>query len=181
LSKHPNLIKERDNEGMSPLSYAASIGYLNGVRYLLTKLTDYKYERDRNGFFPIHTASSKGHIEVIQEFLQQCPDSIELLNYQGQNILHVVAMSGKAKVVSSMLEMPELEMLINEKDGDGNTSLHLASKGSHPKAVSILTWDKRVDLNLLNKGGRTALDIATGNYSGMIPPFRQVCDPRINV
>ncbi|GMY16366.1 protein ACCELERATED CELL DEATH 6-like [Fagus crenata] len=186
LSKHPNLIKERDNEGMSPLSYAASIGYLNGVRYLLTKLTDYKYERDRNGFFPIHTASSKGHIEVIQEFLQQCPDSIELLNYQGQNILHVAAMSGKAKVVSSMLEMPELEMLINEKDGDGNTSLHLASKGSHPKAVSILTWDKRVDLNLLNKGGRTALDIATGNYSGTIPPFPKGYSPdnykdRVNI
>ncbi|GMY16365.1 protein ACCELERATED CELL DEATH 6-like [Fagus crenata] len=173
LRKHPNLIKERDNKGMSPLSYAASIGYLDGVRYLLTKSADCKYESDRNGFFPIHTASSKGHIKVIREFLQRWPDSIELLNNQGQNILHVASMSGKAKVVSFMLEMPELEMLINEKDGDGNTSLHLASKGSHPKAVSILTWDKRVDLNLLNKEGRTALDIATGNYSGTIPPFRQ--------
>ena len=182
MRKHPNLIKERDtdNEGMSPLSYAASIGYLDGVRYLLTKSTDCNYESDRNGFFPIHTASSKGHIEVIQAFLQQCPDSIELLNDQGQNILHVAAMSGKAKVVSKMLKMPELVMLINEKDEAGNTCLHLASMGCHPKAVSILTWDKRVDLNLLNKEGETALDIA-GNYSGEIPSFREVCDPRINV
>uniref|UniRef100_A0A2N9HTH0 PGG domain-containing protein n=1 Tax=Fagus sylvatica TaxID=28930 RepID=A0A2N9HTH0_FAGSY len=174
LRKHPNLIKERDrdNEGMSPLSYAASIGYLDGVRYLLTKSTDCNYESNRNGFFPIHTASSKGHIEVIQAFLQQCPDSIELLNDQGQNILHVAAMSGKAKVVSKMLKMPELVMLINEKDGAGNTCLHLASMGCHPKAVSILTWDKRVDLNLLNKEGETALDIA-GNYSGEIPSFRE--------
>ncbi|KAL4612125.1 hypothetical protein ACB092_08G176200 [Castanea dentata] len=130
------------------------------------------YESDRNGFFPIHTASSRGHIKIVQEFIQRCPDSVELLNHQDQNILHVAAMSGKAKVVNYMLKMPELEMLINEKDVDGNTSLHLASKGGHPKVVSILTWDKRVDSKLLNDEGKTALDVA-GKYSGKVPSFRE--------
>ena len=146
LSRHPELIKEKDSKGMTPLSYAASIGYLEGVRYLLEKCADYTYESDQNGFFPIHIASSRGHIEVIKEIILRCPDSIELLDHQGQNILHVAAMKGKAKVVNYMLKTPELKMLINEKDKDGNTALHLASKGRHPKAVSILTWDKRVEV-----------------------------------
>ncbi|KAF3954124.1 hypothetical protein CMV_020493 [Castanea mollissima] len=172
MSEGPHRIKDRDSKGMTPLSYAASIGYLEGVRYLLNKHADYIYESDQNGFFPIHTASSRGHIKIVQEFIQKCPDSVELLNHQGQNILHVAAMSGKAKVVNYMLKMPELEMLINEKDEDGNASLHLASKGRHPKVVSILTWDKRVDLKSLNKEGKTALDIA-GKYSGKVPSFRE--------
>ena len=176
MSENPHRIKDRDSKGMTPLSYAASIGYLEGVRYLLVKCADYTYESDRNGFFPIHTASGTGHIEIVQEFIQRCPDSVELLNHQDQNILQVAAMSGKAKVVNYMLKMPELEMLINEKDVDGNTSLHLASKGRHPKAVSVLTLDKRVDLRLLNKEGKTALGIA-GKYSGKEPSFREVCDP----
>ena len=175
MSEGPHRIKDRDSKGMTPLSYAAYIGYLEGVRYLLNKFADYMYESDRNGFFPIHTASSRGHIKIVQEFIQRCPDSVELLNHQDRNILHVAAMSGKAKVVDYMLKMPELEMLINEKDEDGNTSLHLASKGRHPKVVSILTWDKRVDLKLLNDEGKTALDIA-GKYSGKMPSFREVCD-----
>ena len=79
-------------------------------------------------------------------------------------------------MVDYMLKMPEIEMLINEKDEDGNTSSHLASKGRHPKVVSILTWDKRVDLKLLNEEGKTALDIA-GKYSGKVPSFREVCHP----
>ncbi|XP_030974201.1 protein ACCELERATED CELL DEATH 6-like [Quercus lobata] len=172
MSEGPHRIKDRDSKGMTPLSYAAYIGYLEGVRYLLNKFADYMYESDRNGFFPIHTASSRGHIKIVQEFIQRCPDSVELLNHQDQNILQVAAISGKAKVVNYMLKMPELEMLINEKDVDGNTSLHLASKGRHPKVVSILTWDKRVDLKLLNDEGKTALDIA-GKYSGKMPSFQE--------
>ena len=175
LSKYPELIKEKDSKGMTPLSYAASIGYLEGVRYVLNKSTYCKYESDQNGYFPIHTASSKGHIKVIQEFLPRCPDSVELLNHQGRNILHVAAMNGKAKVVNYILKKSELEMLINEKDKDGNTSLHLASKTKHPKVVSILTWVKRVDLKLLNNEGKTALDVA-GKYSGKVPSFREACD-----
>lgn len=100
----------------------------------------------------------------------------ELLNRKGQNILHVAAVSGQAKLVAYMIKRIDLELLINEKDDNGNTRLHLASRENHPKVISILTWDNRVDLKSLNKKGQTALNIAE-NYSGTFPSFRQVRDP----
>ncbi|KAL4625957.1 hypothetical protein ACB092_05G061400 [Castanea dentata] len=173
LRKMPHLITNQDNTGMTPLSHAASIGFLDGVQYLLEKASDCAYKIDLNGFYPIHTASKKGHIEVIEFFLNQYPDMSELLNRNGQNILHVAAVSGKAKAVAYMLKRDDLEMLINEKDNYGNTPLHLASKERHPKVVSILTWDKRASLKLLNNVGKTALDVA-GDYSPVgFPSFRE--------
>ncbi|KAL7219223.1 hypothetical protein ACSBR2_012326 [Camellia fascicularis] len=155
-----SLIDAPNRRGRKPLSYAASIGYVDGVCYILDTFVDYTYKRDGDGSYPIHEASSQGHIEVVKEFLRRFPDSRELLNKEGQNILHVAAKSGKANIFSYMLKAPELEMLINDTDEDGNTPLLLATKNAHAEIVSILTWDKRVRLEIKNGEGFTALDAA---------------------
>ncbi|XP_075665022.1 protein ACCELERATED CELL DEATH 6-like [Castanea sativa] len=164
-----DILKEKDDKGTTPLFYAASMGYLDGVEILLKKPTKCcAYERDTDGYYPIHIASKKGHIQVIKKFLDKYPDMIELLNEEGQNILHVAAMYGKVKVVTYMLKRHE--MLINNKDQNGNTPLHLATMKGHPWVVWHLTWDKRVDLKALNKEGKRALDIAL-NDGGKDPSF----------
>ncbi|XP_057461839.1 protein ACCELERATED CELL DEATH 6-like [Actinidia eriantha] len=149
-----------DEEGRNALHCAASLGYLEGVDFLLSKICAAAYQRDKNGLFPIHIASSKGHVDVIQEMLHQCPDSRELLTLQGQNIFHMATKSGKAEAVSCMLKMPELAKLVNEGDDVGNTPLHIATIFAHPKIVRALTWDERVNLELENNDRLTALDIA---------------------
>ncbi|THG13656.1 protein ACCELERATED CELL DEATH 6-like [Camellia sinensis] len=149
-----------DEERRSALHCAASIGYLEGVNFLLSKCSGTTYEMDKHGLFPIHIASNKGHANIIQEMLHHCPDSRDLLTSRGQNIFHVAAKSGKAKAVSCMLKMPELAKLINERDDEGNTPLHIATINGHPRIVSTLTWDGRVNLELENNNRLTALDIA---------------------
>ncbi|KAK7815955.1 ankyrin repeat-containing protein [Quercus suber] len=115
---------------------------------------------------------------VIEVLLHEFPDIIELFNQKGQNILHVAAMSGKAKVVAYMLKRRdfEIETVVNRQDNGGNIPLHLASKGRHPKVVSIFTWDKSVYLKSLNEEGEIALDIAV-NYTGNSPYFREFSVP----
>lgn len=150
----------RSKERGNPLHYAVSIGYLEGVRFLLHNFCIAAYERDDNGFYPIHIASRKGRIDMIQEFLWCCPDTRELLNQQGQNIVHIAARGGKDEVVQYLLGLPEMKQLINEKDDDGNTPLHLATKYQFPKIVRNMASDRRVRLNLVNNDGFTAFDIA---------------------
>ena len=154
------LVDQKDKHGRTPLHYAASIGYLEGVQTLLGQSNFDRYQRDDEGFLPIHVASMRGYVDIVKELLQVSFDSIELLSKHGENILHVAAKYGKDNVVDFVLKKKGLENLINEKDKEGNTPLHLATMYAHAKVVNYLTWDKRVDVNLVNNEGQTAFDIA---------------------
>ena len=173
----------RCEEGRNPLHCAVSIGHLEGVNFLLEKFRSAAYQRDRNGFFPIHIASDEGYINIIQEFLWNCPDSRELLNRQGQNILHLAAKRGRIQVVNYILKVPTLQNLINERDENGNTPLFLATINQRPEVVSVLTWDRRVNLQLMNKDGLTALDIAQeyNTDTQITTSFPEVCDSAENI
>ena len=157
--KCPKLFLIRDKKRRTPLHFAASKGYTDGVRFLLSKFGQQALHRSTSGDFPIHIASKKGHIKIVEKLLeQQWPNPLELLNKKGQNILHVAAERGKNELVKSILKHSKLEELLNAEDKNGNTALHLASMNLHPMVVRSLTWDKRVDLKRKNKQGLTAKD-----------------------
>ena len=124
-----------------PLHYAASIGYLDGVRCLLSKCASCAIERDIYGFFPLHLASDGGHVEVVKKLLkiEYCLDPRELLDNGGRNFLHLAVASGKFRVVKYILKVgdSELEEIINDQDDNGNTPLHLATLHFHPKVVKL--------------------------------------------
>ncbi|PQP94302.1 protein ACCELERATED CELL DEATH 6-like [Prunus yedoensis var. nudiflora] len=150
----------KDGKGRTPLHSAASIGYVEGVRFLLGRRISDSHQMDHGGNFPIHSASSKGHVKIVKELLRHCPDSKELKNSSsGENILHVAARCGKDNLVKYFLKKGEFRMLINQKDRKGNTPLHLATMHHHPKVVYRLAWDTRTNLKLLNDSDMTALDI----------------------
>lgn len=162
-----------DDNGQTPLHYAASTNFAEGVQFFLLKHKMHIIEKDADGFFPIHCASKYGHVGILVKLLYNCLDAREFVNQDGQNILHVAAKYGKFGVVKYILQTPGLELLLNEKDHEGDTPLHLAATNWHPKVVSCLTWDKRVDLNLVNNKGLTALEVSEENTDG-ITSYRQV-------
>ncbi|CAH2068893.1 unnamed protein product [Thlaspi arvense] len=168
-----SLFERHDEKDGTPLSTAASIGYLDGVRFIVQKFPNHAYDRGPLGCCPIHRAARKGHVKVIREFLRLCPDSGELLNWSCQNILHMAAESGRANVVMFILQVPHLEMLINETDQLGNTPLHLATTAACFKVVEILTRDKRVLLDLEDNKGHTVVDAAQRSSNADSPSVRQ--------
>lgn len=165
----PSQIHVIDKVGQTPLSYAVSTGFLNGVICLLDEFNMDSSLMDSTGSYPVHVASKSGHVHILEKLFNSFPDSGRFVNHKGQNILHVGAENGK-----DILKTKDLGFLINKTDEDGNTPLHLAATKWHPKVVSCLTWDHRVNLNLVNKCGFTAHD-ATEERMEPITTFQQVC------
>ena len=164
FSKNPLLFHVRDQKGKTPLHLAAANNYIEGIQFILTKFKQHALVQSLKGDLPIHISSKKGHIKAVKIFLeQQWHDPSKLLNNFGQNILHVAAKHGQDKLVKNILSNPRFEKLLNERDKNGHTALHLASMNFHSNVVCTLMWDRRVYLNQQNKKGLTALDIVRQN------------------
>ncbi|KAF7837031.1 protein ACCELERATED CELL DEATH 6 [Senna tora] len=94
VTKKPDLMYLRDEDGGTPLHYAATSGYVEGVGILLRKSAFTALEWNAKGHLPIHLACKFGHVGVVEEFLVQeelTHDSEVLINKKGQNILHIAA------------------------------------------------------------------------------------------
>ncbi|KAK4280206.1 hypothetical protein QN277_011854 [Acacia crassicarpa] len=160
LSKKQGWIHLRNEQGWLPLHHAVFLGYLQGVLYLVKQCPSCTMERDNNGSLPIHLACIEGHVKIVQELLTWCLDLADMVNHRGQNLLHIACTYRNYELVRYLLEDPSLGIMINQKDINGNTPLHLATISWNPKIVHALTWDKRVDLSVLNNENQTTLDIA---------------------
>nr|XP_048322427.1 ankyrin repeat-containing protein At5g02620-like [Ziziphus jujuba var. spinosa] len=167
VDKMGGLIKEKDQEGWTPLHHAAHMGYLPAVRLFLEWPInrDAGYMQDNEGNTALHLAAASNHTNIMKEILEWCPDCYELVNSKGWNILHSAVRGGRPFKTDSqpyILKDARFNNLINQKDVDGNTPLH------HSAALPfrynpILNFDDypKVDKMAFNKHNQNALDIAS--------------------
>ncbi|QHN91353.1 hypothetical protein HN873_058473 [Arachis hypogaea] len=177
LGKKEEWIHLRDPYGGVALHFAAGLGYLEGVVFLLDRCKTCSIEKDQSGYLPIHLAAGRGHVEVVKELLLYCTDLNEMRDGRLNNILHIAANSGKLEVVRYILQTPQLDMMINQKNRSGETPLHGATDWGRPRIVYALTSDHRVDLNVVSSSKETPLDTAIKRYyaggTGKKPSLRQ--------
>lgn len=182
FGRQPELFQLKDVKKRNPLHLAAYLGYLDGIEFLLSKsgTISFAFEHDEDGQLPIHIPCKVRHLSVViaikavKELLGQWPNPSELLDKQERNILHIAAMSGRAGIVRRMLKMSELRLLINQRDKDGNTPIHLATFNWYPLVLYYLALDKRANVNLVNEQCSTAFDFAKNQSFGFHQPLRKV-------
>lgn len=160
-SKRRYAVSEADTFGLTPFHYAAHYGCLKIFKALLKADVhdSIAYKRDSGGMSAVHIAARNGCVPIIEELIKEFPDSWELLNNKGMTALHVAAESGKQNVVDYLLKTPGVEGVINKKDEDGNTPLHLVSIAGNHGILVKLADDIRVDGSAINNKGFTAGDI----------------------
>ncbi|XP_019191270.1 PREDICTED: protein ACCELERATED CELL DEATH 6-like [Ipomoea nil] len=178
LNWKQDLVEEEDEEGWTPLHHAAKKGNVEAIRQILRFNKTAAYRRTGrqddggNGGWTtaVHIAASHGHSQVLKEIFSHCPDCCEMVNSKSQNFLHVTILNNESRTLKFGLADRNFEHLIDEKDRDGNTPLHLlAASRCHPRN---LIAHPRANKRTYNNENFTPLDIVyTDKYILDRAPF----------
>ncbi|KAL5197238.1 hypothetical protein ABZP36_000750 [Zizania latifolia] len=156
----PTLLTRVDSAGRSPLHFAVLDRKIDVIQLFLNAEPSIARISDDDGLFPLHAAAIVGSTRIIDELINRCPDYCELVDNKGRNFLHCAIEHNQDRVVRYVCRDGRFSILLNVMDSEGNTPLHLAVKCAFPMAVSLLLQTVSVDINIVNKAGLTAADLA---------------------
>ncbi|XP_021739134.1 ankyrin repeat-containing protein NPR4-like [Chenopodium quinoa] len=142
----------------SPLHVAAEMGHLEIVKTLLVASPNMCFVRDQDGMTPIHVAVVHNNIDVLEMLYNANPHVVRERTNGGEFVLHLCIKHNKEDSLKVLLSLIDDELL-NSKDSDGNTALHLAVIGNQSKMVKMLLERPKIEVNAMNKNEMTALDL----------------------
>jgi ankyrin repeat protein len=89
-----------------------------------------------------------------------------LRDTKGKTFLHVAVEKKKRSIVEHACRTASLQWILNMRDDDGNTALHLAVQTGDTKVFFPLLRNRQVRMNLTNNNGQTPRDMSLSD----IPP-----------
>uniref|UniRef100_A0A7N2MIK8 PGG domain-containing protein n=1 Tax=Quercus lobata TaxID=97700 RepID=A0A7N2MIK8_QUELO len=107
----------------NPLRIASIAGHIDFVKEILRLKPEFTKELNQDGFSPMHLALANGHLEIVRELLKVDKRLCQLEGREEKNPLHYAATKGKVDVNKEV----KREDILNLKDEQGNTILHLAT------------------------------------------------------
>ncbi|KAK9999772.1 hypothetical protein SO802_019375 [Lithocarpus litseifolius] len=170
----PSFINKRNPDGYTPIYLALLNGHTEMVRQLLQHNADLVRVKGRECMTPLHYAATKigreglapssykektkDYLALLENFLSVCPDSITDVTTRNETALHIALKNNNLEAFKFLVgwllrKWPYWRKILEQKDVEGNTVLHIA-------AVSHLLKLGRRFVNIeKNLGAKTALDI----------------------
>lgn len=148
-----DLINQIDSDGNTPL--VLFIRMLLKVNEIFTKKANTAI---------VELSLPKKMIKILENFIVRGA-KVTIVNKSKYNLLHYLCLKGDEEVVEwllngSLISQADKCKLINEKNNEGETCLHIAVQKKQIKIVNILLEQEFCDLNLFNLRGQTALHLA---------------------
>ncbi|KAJ8754140.1 hypothetical protein K2173_002039 [Erythroxylum novogranatense] len=166
LSLRPTFVQEINQDGHTPLHLASSKGYIDIVKLILSFgnqnscVTDLCMNKDPYLRTPLHCAVITGRVDIINELLKACPESASEVTVQNETVLHLAVKYNQQHVFRFLVGgICNTETLLNYRDSDGNTILHLATIRKQIQTIEFLHRQANLNVNVLNSRGLTALDL----------------------
>ncbi len=152
-------IAARDDEGWTPLHWAAESNEKPAVAALLLARGADIEARDDDGFTPLHVAAANNPEPAVAAILIDCGADIAARADKGSTPLHAAAASNAGPAVAALLIDRGAD--IEATTDDGFTPLHTAAEHNAEPAVSALLMDHGADIEAATDGGWTPLHLAT--------------------
>ena len=166
-----------DNDGRTPLSWAAEGGHDRVVELLLGREDVNPDRLDNGGRTPLSWVAESGYGGVVELLLGRqdvSPDKPDNggrtpLSWaaQGRELLPWCAKRGRNRVVELLLGREDVSP--DRSDNSGRTPLHWAAGSGHDGVVELLLGREDVSPDKPDNGGRTPLNWAAGGgYDGVV-------------
>ncbi|XP_058007679.1 ankyrin repeat-containing protein BDA1-like [Hevea brasiliensis] len=127
--------------------------------------------KGRGGMTPLHYATEQGKTPILEEFFEACPESIKDVTFQGDTALHTAVKNHQVEAFQLLMGWLQRSVfvdaafwereLLNWKNKEGNTVLHIAASSNQRQIVKHLI-EAFVYTNIKNSNGLTAIDILQG-------------------
>ncbi|GAY53875.1 hypothetical protein CUMW_152300 [Citrus unshiu] len=133
----PSFARKQNQYGFCPLHLALQKTHTQMVLRLIDVDRNLVRVQGREGVTPLHYVAEKGNVDLLCKFLAACPESILQVTIRRETALHVAAKNDKLEVLEVMLgwlRFVNKDDILNWKDDEGNTLLHISISRSHIQA-----------------------------------------------
>ncbi|CAL5364086.1 unnamed protein product [Camellia sinensis] len=180
LNLNPGLARRRRNsDGFSPMHVASANGHVEIVQVLVDFDSKLCLVEDIEDRVPLHVAAMKGKGDAVRALVHACPESLRKLTCRGETALHLALknhQTGAFIVLLEEIQKWKQEELLNWKDIEGNTVLHIVTSRKLIQGKFLLkTTGKEeilellLSLNLNSTNGTVMLDVNSINGRGHTP------------
>ncbi|XWS66265.1 hypothetical protein CRYUN_Cryun05aG0184700 [Craigia yunnanensis] len=157
----PSFARKLNQDVFSPIHVALQNEHIETVLRLLAVDKDLVRVKGKEGYTALHCVAEEGNLDLLAQFLQDCPVSIEDLTIRNQTALHIAAQNNQLEaleMIARWLRRSHLygkvprKHLLDSKDRDGNTMLHIAASNTQPQMIKVLL-ECKVDAKEINTNG----------------------------
>ncbi|XVE67759.1 hypothetical protein DITRI_Ditri09bG0014000 [Diplodiscus trichospermus] len=170
LCDYSDVLAYRDKHGSTVLHAAAGRGQVEVVKDLVASYDIIDYVDDQ-GNTALHIAAYRGQAAVVEALILASPSLISVRNKAGETFLHLAVsgfqtpgfrMDQQINLLKQIVHAENINMenIVNAKNNDGRTALHMAIIGNvHTELVELLMSAQSIDVNICDANEMTPLDL----------------------
>ncbi|ESW05291.1 hypothetical protein PHAVU_011G167700 [Phaseolus vulgaris] len=129
-------------QGLRPVHLALQQGHIRIVLDLVKMDKELVRAKRRGGLILLHLASQLRDITLLAVFLEACPDSVKDFTVRSETALHLYerfeVFEFLFRWLKTKIDIDKLQTILNQRDVEGNTILHIATTRNDTKVNSCL-------------------------------------------